>query len=1391
VSERAPETVVVAPGFVEELLAHFPEALLTVTGDCMRPVLRPGDRVRLESARRRPPRLGDVVLVRQAQGLRLHRLIWKGRRTWRTKGDRSFHADPRLRPQDVIATVAGVEGGADVRRGWRRATLRSLLAAAAVRVRATAAAAVTAGLIALAAAPAGAQTCTFPASGTITGAVNTYYPGVGTPASGATSISVDTTAIRGATGTPIAAGDMLLVIQMQDAQINDGNTNAYGDGVAGDPATGATAVNNSGLYEYVVAVGAVAGGTVTVIGANATTGGLLNAYATAPTDDTGGGAGSRRGQRTFQVIRVPRYQTATLGAGLTAAAWNGRTGGVLAVDVAGTVTLGGTVSVDGMGFRGGLGGSFDGGGGANTDFRTTGATPTNGYKGEGIAGTPRNLTFVPGPSGNDGYPRGDKARGAPANGGGGGTDGAPASNSQNSGGGGGANGGTGGMGGNTWSSNLARGGYGGTAVAASATRIVLGGGGGAGSVNDCSSGAGANGGGIILLRAESLAGTGTLSARGDTAPNAGQDGAGGGGAGGSVVVVVASGTLAGLSVDVRGGNGGYSNLASPPAPAPGPACLSGTAHGPGGGGGGGVALLSGAAGTALVAGGVNGLTNVTSGVHNGATQAYGATAGAAGVLQTTLTRASVPGVQTCLASTRATIVGLRVDPSGTIEFATGLQRGTVGFNVYGVDQGRRRTRSTRLNAQLIAAPMPDSMTPIFYRVATAPVTTPRLLIEEIHRSGRRRMMGPFDVDDAALRAALEEAQARFDTPQRRVRELKGARVPAGATAAGAGWGWSRRGPVTGSYPGVKVEVAGPGTVTVPVADLGAAGLVEAVDAPRRLRVWNAGQPVPARLVRSGGATHLWFEVDGLASDYTDHNAYIVTSGLTPPPAPSVGLTRSGPAPLHGALVVQQDVLYAPFLPHEADPWVWDFLVSGSPAGPYAVDVPAVAPGPVPVRVIVVSLTDHEHTVEASLNGVAIGQVQFSGQAVAEIFGEMPAGAVHAGTNELTLAYAASASDPDDVGLAVLDRVELGVPRPRPQAPVAYALSPYDPVLPRTAGADYLIVTHQRFRAQADQIAALKAAEGFRPVVVDVARAYDRFSAGVFEAQAVRALIRHAARRGGAGYVLLVGDDTFDPRDRMGLGLVSYVPSLAGWDGEFGRVPSENRYADLDGDGSPEVAIGRLPVQTEDQADALVDKIARQSSVLEQGGTHLIAVDNDALGDAAFRADAEGVAARLGAAVAWADLGTGVAAARATLLDGLAAGAPTTHYFGHAGHERWADEGLLTTADVPGLASAGRETVLFTWACEAQWYQYDWGASLNEALLLAPQAGALAAVGPTGITDPVYQSALHKRLYGHFLAGVPLGEALRRAKAEVLALGPAFAPVAEGWSLLGDPALKLP
>ena len=253
------------------------------------------------------------------------------------------------------------------------------------------------------------------AGNTLTGIVNTYYPGTATANAGATSIT-----LGAATGNtaPIAVGNLLLIIQMQDAAINSANNNSYGDGVAGVPGSGYTAANNSGTYEYKVATNAVplAGGTLN-IGA-----GLLNTYTNAAATGT-------QGQRRFQVVRVPQYTFATLSSTLTAAPWNGTTGGILALDVAQQLTLGGTVSVNGLGFRPGPGRQLMGGGGADTDYRNNATNAYHGGKGEGIAGTPRYLYIA---STNtildttvEGYPNGSTARGAPGNAGGGGTDGNP------------------------------------------------------------------------------------------------------------------------------------------------------------------------------------------------------------------------------------------------------------------------------------------------------------------------------------------------------------------------------------------------------------------------------------------------------------------------------------------------------------------------------------------------------------------------------------------------------------------------------------------------------------------------------------------------------------------------------------------------------------------------------------------------------------------------------------------------------------------------------------------------------------------------------------------------------------------------------------------------------
>lgn len=456
---------------------------------------------------------------------------------------------------------------------------------------------------------------------TPSGTINTYYPATAGAAAGATSITLGPA--RGA-GSAIAAGDLLLVIQMQDARINTTNGAAYGNGSTTDTfGAGYTNADQSGLFEYVRAASAVGtgGGTVTVSSEGGT--GLVNAYSNAAATDT-------RGQRRFQVIKVPQYSNATVSGTVTAAAWDGTSGGVAALDVAGRLTFSsGTISAAAAGFRGGGGRQLGGGSGTSSDYATLATVTANGAKGEGIAGTPRYVWTgsTVSDTGVEGYPGGSHARGAPGNAGGGGTDGNPSTNDQNTGGGGGGNAGAGGLGGHAWCPTAPTGcpqtgGHPGSAFAErGVARLIMGGGGGSGTTNNGTdapaNSSGALGGGIVMIRAGEIAGMGSINVNGGSASSAvGNDANGGGGAGGSVMLAAArSVTGASLSVSATGGNGGSNDTNDT------------LAHGPGGGGGGGIVLATSTVTfTAATGGGAPGTT--IGGGSFGAS--YGAAAGASG-----------------------------------------------------------------------------------------------------------------------------------------------------------------------------------------------------------------------------------------------------------------------------------------------------------------------------------------------------------------------------------------------------------------------------------------------------------------------------------------------------------------------------------------------------------------------------------------------------------------------------------------------------------------------------------------------------------------------------------------------------------------------------------------
>ncbi len=562
-----------------------------------------------------------------------------------------------------------------------------------------------------------AQVCASPGqnAGTtsISGVVNSYYSGTGsTVAVGATSIPIspasDTTG--GGAATPIAAGDLVIVMQMQGAQINTSNTNCYGDGDGDGVGSCATITftttdryaggnldtdYRAGAWEYCTATSAAGTTSISMVCGGAS-GGTVNAYqASAST----GSVGAYR----YQVVRVPQYSNVSLTGNVQPASWNGATGGVLGLQATGTVTMAGfNLDASERGFRGG-GVTFLGAygppllDGTNGSYyytavagTITGAGPggerEGSFKGEGIAGTPRLVYNGTTQTGlvTDDYPGGSRARGAPGNAGGGG-------NNQNGGGGGGGNGGRGGQGGGCWS-DASRpttigdcGGHGGDGasrsgnkLSLSSARLIMGGGGGAAHVDgggtSCGLGGwGGNGGGIIIARVGSFSAIGNLLANGrsGSTPNfttgGCTDGAGGGGAGGTILVAT-TGSLTGRMLAANGGSGANSSY---------------DRHGPGGGGGGGAVYFNAsvAPSTTSVAGGNAGVDrgNLALGpLGDGAAEPWFATTGTFTLLgnSTTLTTAC----STALAVTKTNNADTLVAGSTTSYTVTFTNSGPTSAN---------------------------------------------------------------------------------------------------------------------------------------------------------------------------------------------------------------------------------------------------------------------------------------------------------------------------------------------------------------------------------------------------------------------------------------------------------------------------------------------------------------------------------------------------------------------------------------------------------------------------------------------------------------------------------------------------------------------------------------
>ncbi|MBS1913656.1 MAG: hypothetical protein JST22_16835 [Bacteroidetes bacterium] len=313
-------------------------------------------------------------------------------------------------------------------------------------------------------------------------------------------------------------------------------------------------------------------------------------------------------------------------------------------------------------------------------------------------------------------------------------------------------------------------------------------------------------------------------------------------------------------------------------------------------------------------------------------------------------------------------------------------------------------------------------------------------------------------------------------------------------------------------------------------------------------------------------------------------------------------------------------------------------------------------------------------------------------------------------------------------------------------------------------ADMLVITHPGFRPEAERLATHRAANPpvpgqFTVRVVDVNTIYDEFNDGVKSPLAIRRFLQYADSAWTSptpGYVLLFGDASWDPQQRLpGSTMRDFVPTMG--------IPSTDYlYTVAFGDTLDQIwqqVIGRLPVTSDADARAVVDKIVEYDSlppaywnkrfVYLAGGSSTSEVES-------HRLENENLAD--GYVLAPPFLGDTAMIYRTS--DNLALpdakdapwaqreinkGALWVNFVGH---------GAIDVADLDygfpeQFDNGNKYFVLATFSCQTGAFAEPTSPVRNERFVTYPGRGAIAAIGGTSFSfsdfDTPFQQQLHSRI----------------------------------------------
>lgn len=355
----------------------------------------------------------------------------------------------------------------------------------------------------------------------------------------------------------------------------------------------------------------------------------------------------------------------------------------------------------------------------------------------------------------------------------------------------------------------------------------------------------------------------------------------------------------------------------------------------------------------------------------------------------------------------------------------------------------------------------------------------------------------------------------------------------------------------------------------------------------------------------------------------------------------------------------------------------------------------------------------------------------------------------------------------------------------------------------TNRADYLIITHPNFRSAAERLARYRSVRNnIRARVVGVEDIFDAFGHGEKSPHAIKAFLQYAYRRWqkpAPSAVVLVGDASWDPR-KISAGAVNddFVPS-------YGKPVSDFWYVLLEGnDYVPQMSIGRIPVRTLQQADAVVDKIIEYDTLpWQQWQKRFLFITGGA--DANEQFDfyqsvlysfvpllVEPMQRALCADTMTVSFYAGTSSGLplpAAIVNAINQGTVWINYIGH---------GSPRTLEVAGweaerLSNRGRYPILASFSCQIGAFAEPTVSALGEDFLLHPQAGMIAVIATTGFGIRAYDDILNSGLFA-VLARTrtrTLGELLNQAKSYLNDGSQIAINTIMQTTLLGDPLLRVP